>query len=278
MSCLVGQMFQETCKHLQPVSKDLSHKEAELIFEDVLNISRSTLYTSFNTNISQAQYELIKNIIKRRLSGKPLAHVLGSIYFHSKSFFISKEALIPRPDTEILIEEVLKNETSKTCRFIDIGTGSGNIAESLCYNQPQWKAIAIDISGPSLQLAKKNCSERINLLCCDKLSAINKQATFDFIVTNPPYISKMEMINLEASVIDYEPSIALYGGEDGLDFYRYLAIQGKVFLRKAGWIYCEIGLLQGETCTAIFNNAGWKNISISHDLASRPRIIKAQMI
>lgn len=269
-------LFRETCKQLFPVSGSLSQREAELIFEDVLHISRSTLYTSFDRIVSQTLYEEIQHHIKKRLTGKPLAYVLGTTYFHSKKYKVSKEALIPRPDTETLIEEVLRNETCKTCRFLDIGTGSGNIAESLCYGRPRWKAIATDIFGPSLKLAACNCCDRITLLCCDKLTAIKKQSSFDFIVTNPPYISKEEMEQLEDSVIDYEPEHALCGGEDGLDFYRYLAAHGKDYLKTEGAIYCEIGFLQEEACVAIFSSTGWKNISITHDLASRPRVITAK--
>jgi len=272
----IGDLFKETCKKLIPISGDLSEREAELIIEDVLNLSRNNLYTNFNSFITTAQFECINKITKERLSGIPLAHALGSVYFHSKKFIVSKEVLIPRPDTETLIEVVLKNEVSKTCHFIDIGTGSGNIAETLCTIMPAWQSLAVDISEPSLHIAKTNCSTHVTLVCSDRLSSIKKGTTFDFIVCNPPYISKSEMKKLEISVSEHEPAVALYGGKDGLDFYRYLAVYGKNFLKENGWIYCEIGFLQCKACTAIFKDAGWKNIAISNDLASRPRVINAQ--
>jgi release factor glutamine methyltransferase len=271
----IGALFKKIRKQLRPVSGDLSDREAEIILEDVLDLSRSTLLSRFNSLVNSTQFELINTITKKRLSGIPLAHALGSAYFHSKKFTVSRDVLIPRPDTEILIEVVLQNESSEFCRFIDIGTGSGNIAETLCTSMPKWQTIAVDISEPSLQIAKTNCSKQVNLVCSDKLSAIKSCITFDFIVCNPPYISKREMGKLESSVSEYEPAIALYGGEDGLDFYRYLAKHTKNFLKVGGYIYCEIGFTQGETCTTIFKNAGWKNMSISSDLANRPRIIKA---
>ena len=272
----VGHLFQETCKGLLPVSRDLAQREAELIFKEVLSISRSTLYTSFKATLSANHQKNILNFTKERLSGKPLAYILGASGFYSKTFFVSKDVLIPRPDTEIVIEEIVKNEPAGPCLFLDIGTGSGNIAESLCGIRPQWNAIATDVSMPSLQVAKKNCSPRIILVCCDKLFAFKKHFTVDFIVSNPPYISKKEMKNLDPSVKDHEPALALYGGEDGLDFYRYLALHSRGLLKSCGWIYCEIGFTQGMACTAIFENAGWNNISIANDLASRPRVIRAQ--
>lgn len=276
MHCSVVRLFQETRKRLAPVSGDLAQKEAELIFEEALDIPRSTLYTGFNTSVSSAQCEVIQSITSERLTGSPLAHILGYTFFYENKFAVSKDALIPRPDTESLVRDVLHNETSSFCQFIDIGTGTGNIAESLCVSRPRWQALAVDISELSLRLAKRNCCNRIYLLCCDKLSSIKGRGTFDFIVTNPPYVSIDEMNELDACVIDYEPKVALYGGEDGLDFYRYLATHSKGFLKKDGWIYCEIGYLQDKKCKAIFETAGWQRISISHDLASRPRVIKAQ--
>ena len=131
-------------------------------------------------------------------------------------------------------EILLKNETSDSCKFIDSGTGSGIIADTLVNERPSWQAFAADLSIPALQIAKRNCSERVLLFCNDKLSAVKRAPIFDFIVSNPPYISKSEMEKLDRSVTDYEPVIGLYGGDDGLDFYRYLAQEGKSFLKSNG--------------------------------------------
>lgn len=271
----IGELFQTIHKQLSPVSKGLADRDAEKIIEHVLGINRSQMYTNLKYIVSEKDYNAILKLSEQRLTGMPLPYLLGYTYFYSKIFFVSKEVVIPRPDTESLIEIVLQNETDDNCNLIDVGTGSGIIADTLVDVRPSWHAVAVDISIPALEIAKKNCSERVLLFCNDKLSALKSLPVFDFIVSNPPYISRMEMQKLDHSVSDYEPFIGLYGGEDGLDFYHYLAQNGKPFLKSNGRIYCEIGATQDKDAANIFQDSGWMNISIHNDLASRPRIIMA---
>lgn len=271
----IGELFKTIHKQLSPVSRDLADRDAEKIIEHVLGINRTQIYTNLKRIISEKDYTDIIKLTKQRLTGVPLPYVTGYAYFYTKKFFVSQEVIIPRPDTEALIEIVLRNETDNNCNFIDVGTGSGIIADTLVDVRPSWHAIAVDISIPALKIAKANCSERVLLFCNDKLSAIKNLPVFDFIVSNPPYISKMEMQKLDHSVSDYEPHIGLYGGEDGLDFYHYLAQNGKPFFKNNGRIYCEIGATQDKDVAKIFQDSGWVSISIHNDLASRPRIIMA---
>jgi release factor glutamine methyltransferase len=277
MANRVGHILRESARRLHPVSGDLSQREAELILENVLNTTRAALYTDNSIAVETKQSELIENIVEKRLAGKPLAHILGSVYFHSKKFTITGDVLIPRPDTETLIEEVLQTETKNPRLFLDMGTGSGNIAETLCMLRPEWKAVATDLSEAALRVARSNCCASVNLLCSDKLCALKEQALFDFIVSNPPYISAEEIKTLDPAVVDHEPSLALYGGEDGLDYYHYLANNSKKFLKRGGHIYCEIGFSQASACRKLFHNAHWKDIKISPDLAARPRVISCRL-
>ncbi len=276
MSLTLSDIFQKLKIQLSSHSPELSAKHAEQIIEQVLHISRNKLYLNPKFPINRIQENTINDLTRKFISGIPLPYVLGSTYFYSKKFLVSQEVLIPRPDTESLVELVLKYENTDFCCFADIGTGSGNIAEVLCDLKPNWHSIAIDISEISIRIAKKNCSHHISLLCCDTLSAIKEGKIFDFIVSNPPYIAEKEMEELDESVLKYEPALALYGGKDGLNFYRNLAQDCKSYLKENGTLYCEIGATQHNAAVNIFKEAQWQNISIHYDLAKRPRVIKAQ--
>ncbi len=276
MPVLLGTLFHKIRKQLSPVSQELAERDTEQICEQVLRLSRSDLYTNFSLPIDDLQIEEIKALTNKRVTGIPLPYVLGNAFFYSKNFIVTPDVLIPRPDTEIIIETILKKELPESKTFIDIGTGSGIIAEVLTDNRPNWQAIAIDISIPALKIAKKNCSDRVQLLGCDKLSAIKSDTQVNFIVGNPPYISQHEMDNLDFSVKEYEPVVGLYGGKDGLDFYRYLANQGKYYIKNKSCLYCEIGATQHASVIKIFEEAGWHTIAINNDLANRPRVITAQ--
>ena len=271
----IGILLKSIHKQLSPVSKDLADRDAENIIEHVLGINRTQIYTNVNRIVSEKDFTDILKLTKLRLTGLPLPYVLGYAYFYANKFFVNQEVIIPRPDTESLIEVVLKNETDENCNFIDVGTGSGIIAGTLSEARISWQGLAVDLSLPALKIAKINCSERMRLFCSDKLSALKNLPLFDFIVSNPPYISKIEMQNLDHSVSDYEPFIGLYGGEDGLGFYHYFAQNIKPFLKNNGRIYCEIGASQDKDVEKIFRDFGWVNISIHNDLAGRPRIVMA---
>ena len=260
-------------KKLTLVSGEFALPEAERILTFLLNCSRSELYLPQQKKLPDETVKKIQKIINRRVTDEPLAYILGCAYFYNKEFIVTPDVLIPRPDTEILVEEVLKNEKDGKCRFLDMGTGSGCIAAVLTGHNPAWKAAAADISFAALKIAKKNCPYNVSLLCCDRLSGI--KARFDFIVSNPPYIKSSSLPELDESVRDFEPRSALDGGPDGLDFYRYLADTAKPLLKDRGRIYCEIGYDQGKDVPKIFEEKGWKDISITKDFGNRPRVLQA---
>jgi len=271
----IPNLLKEIEARIGPIAGECALNEAEIILQHVLHCSRSELYVKTARLISGEQRNKIEAAIKRRLTDEPLPYILGRAYFHSKEFLVSNAVLIPRPDTEILVEKVLEIEPEDTRSFLDVGTGSGAIAEILATHRPQWNAVGIDISEQALKIAKTNCSAKIGLACSDLFSALKTAKYFDFIVINPPYISEKEMAELAPSVRDFEPIRALFGGPDGLDFYRDLAENSKALLKKGGRLYCEIGYLQGNAVRKIFSNQGWKNILQFSDLAGRPRVIIA---
>lgn len=262
---------------LQTCSPDLYTSEAEQILEAVLQCSRNDLYLFSDRPVSEVNYKKIINILSLRKSGKPLQYALGKVYFYSSEFIVDENVLIPRPDTETLIETVLKNETSSKKFFADIGTGSGIIAQTILLERDLYKAVAIDISQKALKTANKNIGQKGSLLCCDKTSSIKPIKQFDFIVSNPPYITQKEMNELESSVLDHEPHNALFGGKDGLYFYRHFSKTLSNYLKPFGNVYFEIGYLQGADITDILKNDGWINVETIKDLGGRDRVIKASL-
>jgi release factor glutamine methyltransferase len=273
----VCKLLEEIQARIEPVAAECALNEAETILEHVLHCSRSDLYVKADRIISEERKNKIEAVINRRLTHEPLPYILGMAYFHSKEFIVSNAVLIPRPDTEILVEKVLELEPEGPRFFIDVGIGSGAIAESLASHRPRWKALGIDISDQTLKIARANCGIKISLLRGDLFSALKETRRFDFIVSNPPYISGKELAELDPSVRDFEPVFALFGGMDGLDFYRALAKKSKCLLKKGGRIYCEIGYAQGTAVQEIFSSQGWKNILQFSDLAGRPRVVVAHL-
>lgn len=248
--------------------------EAELILQHVLNCSRSELYLERNNLLFSELQTRISIVLERRKLHEPLPHIFGKAYFHSREFIVDKNVLIPRPDTEILVETILENEKRSSCKFLEIGVGSGAISAILVQECPEWQCIGTDISFQAIVIAKQNCPINVHLVCADMFSSIKPLGLFDFIVSNPPYISDSEMSGLDTGVKDFEPVKALYGGKDGLDFYRVLAGKAENFLKPGGRLYCEIGYDQGVSAREIFDTQGWKDINVFKDLAGRSRVIR----
>jgi release factor glutamine methyltransferase len=261
---------------IAPVSGEFALPEAERTLEFLLTCSRSGLYLSRTKTVDPLIADRVEVIVARRLADEPLAYILGSAYFYNREFAVTPDTLIPRPDTEILVERVLGCERAHACRFADIGTGSGCIASILTGERPGWSAVAIDRSFAALRIARRNCGRSVRLLCGDLLLSVKERAVFDFIVANPPYIRTDELNRLPRSVREFEPRSALDGGKDGLDFYRRIARCAIPLLKAGGGIYCEIGFDQADAVTAIFTAAGYTEISVTRDYAGHPRVVQAR--
>ncbi|HEX7510938.1 MAG TPA: peptide chain release factor N(5)-glutamine methyltransferase [Chitinivibrionales bacterium] len=269
------QTLQSLQSRLSLVSADLALCEAERILQYVLNCSRSDLYIHSNTLISSEQHDAIEKIVERHKTHEPLPYIFKNAYFHSMELYIDNSVLIPRPDTEILVETILTREQNPRCSFLDIGIGSGAITAVLTRTRPEWLAVGIDISFPALRVARKNTGDDFPLVNADMLGPIKTGPRFDFIVSNPPYISSREMEQLDVNVKDFEPAVALLGGEDGLDFYRIISHSAATYLKDTGRIYCEIGADQAQPVRELFESSGWKNLEIIADLAGRSRVCAA---
>lgn len=265
---------------LEPVSGSGSLHEAEIVLEHVLDCSRSELYTALASfEMPDEMLLTIDCLVQRRLVGEPLAYVLGSVFFYSKEILVTKDVLIPRPETEILVDCILKQERKQDSRFADVCTGSGAIAAVLLKERPFWNAVATDISPAALAVARRNAPDRAGFVCSDMMNAFKSNVrAFDFLVSNPPYVSQEEIDGLDISVKEFEPLGALCGGRDGLDFYNVLAMEARSVLEPGGRIYCEIGCSQESAVRKIFSSKGWNNLRVQNDLANRPRVVTASFV
>jgi release factor glutamine methyltransferase len=261
---------------LDSVAGQTSLFEAETLLQHVLGCTRSTLYLNAPLSVTAGQFSRINEIVKRRLDHEPLAYILETVHFYTSDIIVSPVALIPRPETEILVETVLKNEPGESIRFLDVGTGSGAIALSLQKERPHWRGIGIDISLPALKLAKRNCPIQTAIVCCDCVSAFKSQKV-EIIVSNPPYVSEDEMKRLDPDVKMFEPPIALFGGKDGLNFYRILSLEAKRILEGKGRIYFEISCLHAKGTKDIFISENWDDVQVLEDLTNRPRVLTARL-
>ncbi|GBU21164.1 protein-(glutamine-N5) methyltransferase [Fibrobacteres bacterium R8-0-B4] len=252
----------------------IADNEAVFIIEQSIGIAKEQIYLDRSICIDTNDIDRINTIVERRLCGEPLQYIFGKAYFYDREFFVNRDVLIPRPDTETLVDAVINTEKKAPAMFIDIGTGSGILAAVLTAHCSDWTAVAVDISFKALQTASRNLNN-IYLICSDMLSAIRADKRFDFIVSNPPYISSPQMKTLDKSVINYEPSLALCGGDDGLDYYRIISARAGMYLKDTGRIYLEIGFDQGVSVPNILRNDGWNDIAVIKDLAGRDRVAAA---
>lgn len=219
-----------------------------------------------------------KNKIEELKNGKPIQYITNMQEFMGLDFYVNENVLIPQPDTEILVEEVInivKQNVAKS--ILDICTGSGAIAIALKKNLDSVQVTASDISVEALEVAKKNAKNNeveINFICSDMFE--NIVGKFDLIVSNPPYIEN-ETIKTLPQDVQNEPYIALAGGEDGLDFYKIIAKQGKKFLNSQGYIAVEIGYNQRESVIEIFELEGYKEIYSKKDYSGNNRVVVARI-
>lgn len=252
-------------------------KEAELIITHVTKFDRVKLY-SYNPQIGQAEEKEINTLLLRRLKREPLQYILGECQFLDLTIKVGEGVLIPRPETEILVEEFLKNEDvkrAKNASVLDLCTGSGAIALAIAKNLPFFKVFGVDISERAIKYARVNKKinkiDNVFFLVSDLFSAL--KGTFNFITANPPYVKTSELELLEPEVREYEPINALNGGEDGLDYYRAILKEAPKYLSQGGLIFFEIGFGQREEIANRAHASGFRVLKIQNDLAGIERVM-----
>jgi len=272
---ILSHLLMETARMLAPACGEVARYEAEQIVGHVLHCSRSEIYLRAYMPVSPEQRTAVERLVARRRTGEPLGYVLGTVYFFNTDIVVNPAVLIPRPETETLVETVLARETGMRIHFLDLGTGSGAIAAALLHERPLWKAAASDISINALRMAGSAITGNRLLVCADGFTALKHAPAFDFIVSNPPYVAADEWDGLDPSVRRFEPRISLYGGDDGLDFYRLISSQAGRYLKSGGRIYCELSSSRWKGAEALFRDSGWGDVSIRNDLSGRPRVLCA---
>jgi release factor glutamine methyltransferase len=251
-------------KELKEKKIDTSRLDSELLLSKILNKKREEILTNLEQKVSQRYLSRFKELIIRRSQHEPIAYILKEKEFWSKKFFVSLDTLIPRPETELMVEKLTKIFKGKKISILDIGTGSGCILISLLSELKNSKGLGIDISKKALVIAKKN-SETHKMLNRTKFlnksldSKLNQK--FDLIVSNPPYIKSNEMKNLAKDIRKYEPRIALDGGNDGLDLIKKVIYKTKYILKVNGMLSLEIGNEQFKKVSEILIK---KNFKIEH--------------
>jgi release factor glutamine methyltransferase len=269
-------------KYLEEKGSDTARLDAQLLISDALDLTRIQLYTNFDQCLNGAERKSVRDLLTRRASGEPVAYILGSREFMGHSFKVTPAVLIPRPDTEVLVEKVLASaDKEKPLQILDIGTGSGCIAISIAAGLEFAQVTAWDKSADALDVAKTNATslevENVQFIEKDALDAGSwNDLTFDIIVSNPPYITDSEMKELAIGVIDFEPEMALSGGEDGLTFYRYFAGKTSAALNAGGSLYWEIGSTQSESVSNLLVEAGFVDIAVIKDYAGHDRVVTAR--
>lgn len=258
--------------------------EAELLIGGALRLTRVELYTHFERPVSGDERELIKSWLRRRSGGEPLHYITGERQFRHLSLKVGPGVLVPRPETELLVQSVIDDVTRAGSTFtglrvLDLGTGSGAIAISLAKELPGCRVVAVDASVEALRLAEENVAREqlgsfIELRPGDYFDALDPEAlVFDVIVTNPPYIPAPVIETLAVDVRDWEPRLALDGGPDGLRAYRAIVPAAPDHLKSGGFIAMEIGAEQGQSVTDMLRQHGFDDVGVARDLAGKDRIV-----
>ena len=279
---LIRDILNQTARKFALAGIPSSRLDAEILLSFCLGCERLDFFKNPSLPVNEEMLASFQKLVARRLAWEPVAYITGHKEFWSFTLEVSPDVLIPRPETELLVEQALPlcRETDGEISILEIGTGSGAIALALAYEMPLARLTATDISGKALAIAAKNAQNlhldfRIEFLQGDLLEPVDD--FFDIIVANPPYIAEAEYGKLPAGVKDYEPLEALLAGDDGLDFYRQIIAQAPGHLKKGGWLLLEIGATQGAKIFNIFQASGeYHDISVSNDYAGLPRIVKAR--
>ncbi len=279
----VRKLLNEATRNFEGEGIPSARLDAEVLLSSFLGQDRLEFLKNPEMSISEPQMVSFKEIVARRLQWEPVAYITGRKEFWSLPLEVNSAVLIPRPDTEILVEEALgicRKIDYPEMKIIDIGTGSGAIAIALAKEMPQAQVMATDISAAALRVARKNAlnlglENKIDFCRSDLFDSVDD--FFDIIVCNPPYISAQEYEKLPPGVKDYEPQDALLAGKSGTEFYERLVYQAGNNFKKNGWLLLEIGATQEKSVRKIIEDSGiYDNIGVRRDYAGLPRVIRAR--
>jgi release factor glutamine methyltransferase len=281
MTLSIAEVLREAARALDHAGVADARREAGSLLAHVIRKDRTFLISHADDLLAEAELREFEAAIARRAAGEPAQYITGVQDFFGRSFRVTPDVLIPRPETELLVEAALQvmNENARVC---DVGTGSGCIAITLLCERADARALGLDISGAALRIARENAhdqsvADRIEFVvsdCFDELDSTARQ--FDLIVSNPPYVSAAALPGLQREVKNYEPLVALSPGSDGLSVIRRLLREAPAFLKRHGHLLFEIGFDQGEAVDRLVDRDVWTLKNILPDLQGIPRIVVLQ--
>ena len=282
----IQKLLNWTTEYLTNKDVDSPRLSAEMLLSHTLGLKRIELYTQFDKQVPQQQLDLLHGLVKRAGLHEPVAYLTGKTEFYSLELDITADCLIPRPETELLVQRAIEFlRTRSDIQYIcDLCTGSGCIAVAIAKNFPEARVSATDISAAALEVAARNVEkhrlkEHVRLLCGDLFEPIIQQLDanqFDLIVCNPPYVNTADYEKLEKNVKDYEPKSALLAGTDGMDVYRKIIDKVYEFLKPGAALMLEIGYSQGPAVRKLLEQTGaFAQIKIEKDHHDNDRVITA---
>lgn len=265
--------------YLEKKGIESARLNCELMLAEILNCKRLDLYLAFEQPLKDYEVDKLREWIGRRGKFEPLQYIIGKADFYGARFNVNSLVLIPRPETEILVDRIIaQNKNRKQLSILDIGTGSGIIPIVLALHIPDATICAIDNSADAIEVAKQNAvmnnvAERIEFLATDMFSSEFANESFDIVVSNPPYVSLAEYGTLQREIVDYEPKQAVTDMGNGMKFYSYISEKAKTWLKQDGRLYFEVGKDQYETVKKFMSGNGFKNITAVKDLLSIDRVV-----
>jgi release factor glutamine methyltransferase len=273
---ILGQTIKKASQILKNHNVHTYELDAQIILSDIMGVTREFLITNDYLTVSKRIKKKYDNAIKRRIKKEPVAYIIGKKEFWSQNFKVTSSTLVPRPETELLIYNVIKYFKNKKINILDIGTGSGCILLAILKELQFSRGIGIDISAKAIKIAKEN-SKNLNLLNRSKFKTFDINSfnvgKYDLIVSNPPYIPFKEIRNLTKDIINFEPIVALNGGKDGLDLIKKVIYKSTKLLKKDGLLAIEIGNKQYPKVSDLLNQLGFKEMSKLYDYNCNVRCI-----
>ncbi|MCI0664645.1 MAG: peptide chain release factor N(5)-glutamine methyltransferase [Acidobacteria bacterium] len=281
----ISETLKRASESLRAASVPNDVLDAQTLLAEALGHDRTYLIINYNQQLPDDVAAKYHSLIERRATGEPLQYITGHQEFFGLEFEVNPDVLIPRPETEIIIEETIRIAQEAELNrplIVDVGTGSGCIAVTLAREINHLSAVATDISTAALRVARRNAGRhglitRINFIAANLLDAFPEKPFADFIISNPPYVSGDELPMLQREVREWEPRVALTDYSDGLNFYRRLLNDAPSRLKPGGYLLCEIGYTQSGAVTAMIDSAIWTEPRLLDDLQGIPRTIVLQM-
>ena len=273
---IIREALRKAAERLESHRVSSPRLNAEVILAHCLGVDKTYLYTHDDRALDGAEFQKIEDALYERISGVPVQYIVGRQEFYGRYFLVNPDVLIPRPETEFIVEAVLDMHPAPGASIIDVGTGSGCIGLTLALELPEAHVTITDISFVALQTARKNADRlgaSASIACMDLLDAV--RGPFDIVVSNPPYVSRGESSRLQIEVREHEPHVALFGEEDGLAAYRKLIPSAEQALKKGGHLIMEIGAgLEGRVLQLF--GTQWEVFPTRKDLQGIPRTVSAR--